>query len=376
MDSGLAAKAAPRNDAKMNRAPVTQHERQTLAQPRQGGNMKRQFVLSPDRISRRAVLGAAATMAAAPAFAQECRFEPPPHQKGPRVFMNYDQVELDAAYENSVYEPNIRQISQRLASLADGVRARHGEPQRVAYGPTEIEKLDIYKTQYKTQAARAPIFVFIHGGTWRTGSARRSAFPAELFIDYGAHYVALDFINVLDAGGDLHAMVDQVRRGIAWAYRNAESFGGDPNRLYIGGHSSGGHLCGVALTTDWQKDFGLPADIVKGGLCMSGMYDLMPVRLSWRNSYIKFDDAMEHDLSSIRHIDMIRAPVTVTYGTFETPEFQRQGRDFAAALKKAGRKVTLIEMPHFAHLETEESLGNPYGPNGRAAIEMMGLVRA
>ena len=333
--------------------------------------MKRQFGLGPDRISRRAVLGAAAAMAAAPAFAQECRFEPQPHQKGPLVFMNYDQVELDAAYENSVYEPNIRQISQRLASMADGMRARRGEPQRVAYGPTEIEKLDIYKTR----VARAPIFVFIHGGTWRTGSSRRSAFPAELFIDHGAHYVALDFINVLDAGGDLRVMADQVRRGIAWVYRNAESFGGDPNRLYIGGHSSGGHLCGVALITDWQKDFGLPADMVKGGLCMSGMYDLKPVRLSWRNSYIKFDNAMEHDMSSIRHIDMIRAAVTVTYGTFETPEFQRQGRDFAAALREAGHKVTLIELPHFAHLEAEESLGNPYSPNGRAAIEMMGLAR-
>ena len=174
--------------------------------------MKRQCGLGPDPISRRAVLGGAATMAAAPALAQECRFEPLPHQQGPLVYMNYDQVELDAAYENSVYEPNIRQISQRLASMADATRARRGEPQRVAYGPTEIEQLDIYKTR----AAGAPIFVFIHGGTWRTGSSRRSAFPAELFVDHGAHYVALDFINVLDAGGDLRVMADQVRRGIAW----------------------------------------------------------------------------------------------------------------------------------------------------------------
>ena len=169
-------------------------------------------------------------------------------------------------------------------------------------------------------------------------------------------------------------MAEQVRRGIAWVYKNAASFGGDANRLYIGGHSSGGHLCGVALVTDWQKDFSLPADIVKGGMCMSGMYDLKPVRLSWRNSYVKFDDAMEQAMSSIRHLDKLRAPVIVTYGTFETPEFQRQGWDFAAAIKQAGHKVTLIEMPNFAHLEAEESLGNPYGPNGRAAIEMMGLA--
>jgi arylformamidase len=332
--------------------------------------MKFGFASRPDRISRRAMLGAAATVVASPAFAQ-CRLGPEPHAKGPLIFLNYDQVELDAAYENSVYEPNIGQIGQRLASIADGVRARLGEPQRVAYGPTEIEKVDIYRTR----RARAPIFVFIHGGTWRTGSSRRAAYAAELFVDHGAHYVALDFINVLDAGGDLRVMADQVRHGIAWVYRNAESFGGDPNKLYIGGHSSGGHLCGVALVTDWQKDFDLPADMVKGGLCMSGMYDLRPVRLSARSSYVKFDDAMEHDMSSIRHIDMIRAAVTVTYGTFETPEFQRQGRDFAAALREAGHKVTLIELPHFAHLEAEESLGNPYGPNSRAAIEMMGLAR-
>src|SRR6202011_2412659 len=131
--------------------------------------------------------------------------------------------------------------------------------------------------------------------------------------DHGAHYVALDFINVLDAGGDLRVMADQVRRGIAWVYRNAESFGGDQDRLYIGGHSSGGHLCGVALITDWQKDFGLPADMVKGGLCMSGMYDLKAVRLSKRSSYVKFTDDMEHAMSSQRHLDLLRAPIIVTY---------------------------------------------------------------
>src|SRR5215472_19117133 len=332
--------------------------------------MKRQFGLGSNRISRRAMLGAVASMAAAPALAQECRFEPPSHQKGPLVFMNYDQVELDAAYENSVYEPNLRQISQRLTSIADDVRLRRGEPQRVAYGPTEIEKLDIYKTR----VARAPIFVFIHGGTWRTGSSRRSAFPAELFVDHGAHYVALDFINVLDAGGDLRVMADQVRRGIAWLYRNAESFGGDPNRLYIGGHSSGGHLCGVALTTDWQNTFGLPADMVKGGLCMSGMYDLKAVRLSKRGSYVKFTDEMEQAMSSQRHLDLLRAPIVVTYGTNETPEFQRQNRDFAAAVRAVGKPVELIEAANYNHFEMLESLGDPYGPNGRAALAMMKLT--
>jgi arylformamidase len=94
-------------------------------------------------------------------------------------------------------------------------------------------------------------------------------------------------------------------------YKNAATFGGDADRLYIGGHSSGGHLCGVALVTDWQKEFGLPESIVKGGLCMSGMYEMTPVRLSWRRTYVNFTDAMTDAMSAQRHIDKLRAPITV-----------------------------------------------------------------
>ncbi|MFZ3251581.1 MAG: alpha/beta hydrolase, partial [Pseudolabrys sp.] len=169
-------------------------------------------------------------------------------------------------------------------------------------------------------------------------------------------------------------MADQVRRGIAWIYKNAASFGGDANRLYVGGHSSGGHLCGVALVTDWQKDFGLPANMVKGGLCMSGMYDMKPVRLSKRSSYVKFTDMMEQAMSSQRQLDKLQAPIIVTYGTNETPEFQRQNRDFAAAVKAVGKPVEVIEAPNYNHFEMCESLGNPYGPNGRAALKLMELA--
>jgi arylformamidase len=206
--------------------------------------------------------------------------------------------------------------------------------------------------------------------------AKDYAFPAELFNDAGAHYVALDFINVLEAGGDLGPMAAQVRRGIAWVYKNARNWGGDPERLYIGGHSSGGHLCGVALVTDWEKEHGIPATAVKGGLAMSGMYDLKPVRLSARSSYVKFTDAMEQALSSQRHLHLLRAPVTVVFGSNETPEFQRQSRDFAGAVKAAGKPATLVEAADYDHFEIGDSLGNPYGAGGRAALAMMKLGRA
>jgi arylformamidase len=100
---------------------------------------------------------------------------------------------------------------------------------------------------------------------------------------------------------------------------------------------------------------------------------MKPVRLSRRGSYVRFTDKMEQAMSSQRHLDQLRAPVTVTYGTNETPEFQRQNRDFAAAARAAGKPVELIEAADYNHFEMMESLGNPYGPNGRAALALMKL---
>lgn len=316
------------------------------------------------------VAGAVVAIGATDASAAGCPLGPPAHAEGPHVWMNMDQLELDAAYDQSFYAPMLRQIIKRYASTSNETRARLGAPKHVSYGPTTVEGLDIFTTK----KPNAPIFVFIHGGAWRAGEAKNYAFPAEMFVNAGAHYVALDFVNVIAAKGDIAAMADQVRRAIVWVHKNASSFGGDANRLYIGGHSSGGHLCGVALTTDWQKDYGAPADMIKGGLCMSGMYDLKPVRLSARSHYIKFTDAMEASMSSQRHIANLHAPVICTYGSNETPEFQRQNRDFAAAAKAAGKPVELIEAANYNHFEMCESLGNPYGPNGRAALRMMKLA--
>ena len=330
------------------------------------------FASCPMPLSRRSILGSAAAMIAAPAVAQECRLGPPEHHKGPNVFLDYDQLELDAAYDQSYYEPLDGQTYARLVSNSDAARARLGTPRQVAYGPTEIEKLDIFRTD----RPKAPIFVFIHGGNWFLQTAYNFGYAAETFVKAGAHYVVPDFASVKDVGGDLNVMAAQVRRAIAWVYKNAATFDGDPDRIYIGGHSSGGHLCGVALVTDWEKDFGVRATIVKGGLCISGMYELTPVRLSWRRSYVNFTDATTDAMSSQRHINKLVAPVTVAYGSLETPDFQRQNRDFAAAIRAAGKPVQLIEGQNYTHSAMCESLGHPYGPAGRAALAMMKLAPA
>jgi arylformamidase len=167
-------------------------------------------------------------------------------------------------------------------------------------------------------------------------------------------------------------MVEQVRRAIVWVYRNAQSFGGDPGRLYLSGHSSGAHIGGCMVTTDWAME-GLPGDVFKGALLCSGMYDLKPVRLSKRSLYVKFTDEMEQALSPMRHLDRLRTPLVLAHGTFETPEFQRQTREFFAAVAAAGKPVKLIVGEGYNHFELQETTANPYGIIGRAVLEQMGL---
>jgi len=319
-----------------------------------------------DLMSRRTVIGAAAaTVVSTGAAARQAA----PRPKGPRVWLDMDQKELDDAYDQSVYAPNRDQMSKRRASNSELVRERLGAPKRVAYGATPHEMLDIYPTRI----GNAPVAVFVHGGAWRGSYARDSAYGAETFVRAGAHFLVLDFINVTESGGDLMPMIEQVRGGVAWAAKNAASFGGDPNRIYVTGHSSGAHLGGCVLITDWEKDFGLPQDTVKGATLCSGMYDLKPARLSKRSDYVKFTDAVEDALSTQRHLDRINCPVTVLHGTLETPEFQRQSKEFAAALKAAGKPVRFIVAEGYNHFEIGETLNNPYGPFGRAALEMMHL---
>src|SRR6266436_1630905 len=291
-------------------------------------------------------------------------------EKGPPVFLDYDQSALDAAYDQAAYAPNREQLIQRRIRDSELARQHIREPERAAYGPAEIERLDIYCSGREP----APVFVFIHGGAWRSGHSQDFAGPAEMFLAAGAHYVVPDFALVQDVGGSLMVLADQVRRAVAWVYENIARFDGDPSRLYLGGQSSGGHLAAVALTTDWPRAFDLPADMIKGGVCISGMYDLVPVRLSARSRYVAFDDATVAVLSPIRHLDRLTAPLVVAYGTCETPEFQRQNREFAAAVETAGKQVRLLVGEHYNHFELPETLGTPYGLLGRAALELMGLT--
>src|SRR5690242_11358010 len=301
-----------------------------------------------------------------------------PHDKGPIVWLDMDQRELDDAYDQLVYAPNRDQLTKRRVINSAAARQRIGAPLRFAYGPTPVEGLDVFRASPESAAngkQAGPVAIFIHGGAWRTGSASDYSFVAEPFVRAGGNFVVLDFTTVDEAGGSLFPMVEQVRRAIGWVYRNADKFGGDRERLFLTAHSSGSHLAGCAVTHDWSKD-SLPRDILKGATLSSGMYDLKPVRLSKRSQYVKFTNAMEQELSAIRHLDKLATPLNISYGTYETPEFQRQARDFAAAVKAAGKSVELLVGEAYNHFEMLETLANPYGLLGRAVLAQMGLSKS
>lgn len=287
-----------------------------------------------------------------------------------RDWRDLSQDELDRAYDQAAYAPNMTQVLARFGVNSAIARRRLGRPRRLAYGDGAKESLDVFRTA----AADAPVLVFIHGGAWRAGAAADYAFLAEAFVRAGIVLVIPDFDWVQDRDGDLRPLADQVQRAIAWTHRHAAGLGADPDRLYLAAHSSGAHLAGVALTCDWHAGHRAPRDLVKGALLCGGIYDLAPVRRSARGGYVAITDDIERNLSPIRHAGRISAPLILAHGTLETPEFQRQTRAFAARLDGRGRPVETIVAEHYNHFEILETLANPVGLLGDAALRLIGLA--
>jgi arylformamidase len=286
---------------------------------------------------------------------------------GASVYGDYDQAMLDACYDQNVWAPNRSDVQARVALACDETRKRLGPPLRFAYGSTAIEGIDVFSCGKSS----APICLYVHGGAWRAGSAHINAAPARMFVDHGVHYAVVDFTDVIQSNGDLSVMVEQLRRACVWLHHNSAEFGGDPRRLYVHGHSSGGHLTSVLLTTDWAGLFGLRAKMFCAGMVSSGMYDLAPVRLSARSAYVRFSDETVRAFSAIHHLQHIHCPIVVSYGSCESPEFIRQNQSFAAAALRAGHDVRLQCGVGFNHFELAETFANPYGFLGQT---MLGLI--
>lgn len=268
------------------------------------------------------------------------------------IYLDYTQDELNRAYNQSHWADVLPHV-ERFA--ADGARAisRHS-PTTVQYGAREREVFDVFVPRSTGEGAR-PIVAFFHGGAWEMCSKQDAAGPAETFVNANCVYVSIDFDNIPDVR--LPIMIEQCRRALIEIRRRAPEFGGDPSRLLVAGSSSGGHLAAMMLATDWSL-MGQPSDMICGGMLLSGLYDLEPVTLSHRGEYLGLSEEEVGELSPLRLVDRIDCPVLIAWGDRESPEFQRQSRDFADALAASGTRVSAHVLGETNHFEVQDRLGD------------------
>ncbi len=286
-----------------------------------------------------------------------------------KIWLDYTQEQLDYNYDQRALILNFQEYFDRYDADSKRARATTNCRLNVSYGPSKDETLDIFPTK----KARAPIVVFIHGGAWTRQSKDVVSYPAEHFVPVGVNYVAINFGLV--PAVSLDEQVRQARASIAWVYRNAASFGADPEQLYVVGHSSGAHVTGMTIVTDWDKEFGLPRNVIKGAMSYSGMYELEPVRLSARNEYLHLDAAAVDRNSSIRHIPSDGPPLIIGSGGREHEEFQRQSKVFAEAWRAAGLSCQEINLPGLNHFDVSFEFVDRKCPSMIAMLKLMGIQR-
>jgi arylformamidase len=200
--------------------------------------------------------------------------------------------------------------------------------------------------------------VFIHGGYWQRLDKNDFDYIAAPFAAVGAAVINVNYALAPRVAMD--EIVREVRAAIAWVWREAKSFNGDPARIHVGGHSAGGHLTAMAALTDWEGFApGLPGNVVKSALAISGLYELEPVRHTYLNDALKLDAAAARRNSPALFTRKRAAALTLAVGAGETPEFLRQQRDFAAALKKSGAPAEAHEIAGRHHFDVIHDLAEP-----------------
>ena len=283
----------------------------------------------------------------------------------------YDLKELDRQYFIRGTVPDIAPIVAEYTRRTAEVRGEVPCVLNVPYGGTEPERLDIFPSQVN-KGQPAPVFVFIHGGFWRALDAADSGFMAKAFTENGACVVVVNYALAPDASMD--QIVDQCRAALAWTFKNIASHGGDPQRIYVGGSSAGGHLAGMMLSPDWQKEYQVPDLQIKGGLMLSGLYELEPLLPTHVNEWAKMDVASAHRNSPIRSLPKAGTRLVFTYAPNETDEFKRQTETYMAACTATGSTCSFVAVPGTNHYDICFEMADAHSDMCRATFAMMGLA--
>lgn len=289
------------------------------------------------------------------------------------IYANYDQQSLDLEYSPSSLIDDIEEYLDEYTRASEVARITALEMNAcevdLRFGPGEEETLDLFLPAERTGA---PLHVFIHGGYWQQLSKNESCFAAPAFQQHGSAFAALNY--TLAPSQTLSGIVEEVRRAIAWLYRNADRLELDRERIFVSGHSAGAHLAMMLLVTDWPA-LDLPPDIVKGVCAVSGIFDLEPVRLTYVNEMVGMDADEARRNSPVLQELTHSSPLIFAYGDNETGEFKRQSEEYAARLRDDGIPVTLREIENRNHFDVILDLADADSWLARQVFAQMGVGR-
>lgn len=270
------------------------------------------------------------------------------------VYRGYDQQALDAQYNNRARFPDFARHFERWQEWSANTRQRLQCLLDVPFGPSGPEKIDVFPAG----APGSPIYVFIHGGYWYSLDKSHYSYVAEGMLPHGITTVVNNF--ALAPGADMDTIVEHNRRALSWIWRNAGSFGGDRDRIYVCGHSAGGHLGLMLLATDWAAcGQGLPADLVKGVCAIGGIFEMQPIRLSFLNEKLRMDEAQAARNCPLHQTYRCAAPLSLVVAVDESAEFHRQSAEMQAHWHSLGYPCELLIPEGLDHFNVVNDLADP-----------------
>ena len=264
-----------------------------------------------------------------------------------------DRALLAKQYNNRELVPEHPQFFARWADSSARARSTLACHLDLRYGDMPGETIDVFPAK----KGDGRCMMFIHGGYWRSLDKKDFSFLAPAWVDAG---VTLAVVNYdLCPRVAMDEIVRQMLRASRWLWLNAEKYGIDRERLYVSGHSAGGHLTAMLMCALWpQLDARLPKDLWKGGLAISGIYDLRPlIEVDFLQADLRLDPALALRLSPAFLPTATRAPVMSSVGGDESPEFLRQNAMLGERWKStfAGD----IPMPGTNHFSVIDGLAEP-----------------
>lgn len=270
------------------------------------------------------------------------------------LYRGMERAALDAAYNNRAAVPRFAEISAERAQRSARVRGTRAGRYDLRYGETPRERLDFFPAA----SPHAPVLAFIHGGYWQSNDKETSSFLAEGPLARGFAVALVEYTLAPEA--DIGRIIGEVRRAVDWLAANAAVLGGDPARIYVSGHSAGGHLAAAALDRPG----------VAGVLPISGLYDLEPIRLCYLNEKLGLTDDSARRHSPLLHLPERSPPLVVAVGAAELPELVRQSADYAAALAARGLPARYLPLAGHDHFTVLEELARPEGALCAALVGM------